>query len=90
MALLVPEHGYVGPAPLVDALVRAATARGVSMVQRAWRRTSTRSDADAIVIAAGSWSAEFVKTPAVREANPRAAAGVIDEPAARDPRRLGN
>src|SRR5688572_11123459 len=32
MGLLVPGHGFVGPAPLVAALVRAATARGVSMV----------------------------------------------------------
>jgi glycine oxidase len=61
MALLVPEHGFVGPAPLVDALVRAATARGVSIVQaRATNIDEIR--ADAIVIAAGSWSAEFVKT----------------------------
>ena len=61
MALLVPEHGFVGPAPLVDALVRAATARGVSIVQaRATNIDEIR--ADAIVIAAGSWSAEFAKT----------------------------
>jgi glycine/D-amino acid oxidase-like deaminating enzyme len=62
MALLVPEHGFVGPGPLIDALVRAATARGVSMVQaRATNIDAIR--ADAIVIAAGSWSAEFAKTP---------------------------
>jgi glycine oxidase len=62
MALLVPGHGYVGPAPLIDALVRAATARGVSIVQaRATNLDDIRSDA--IVIAAGSWSAELVKTP---------------------------
>jgi glycine oxidase len=61
MALLVPEHGFVGPAPLIDALVRAATARGVSMVHaRATNIDEIR--ADAIVIAAGSWSAEFVNT----------------------------
>jgi glycine oxidase len=62
MALLVPEHGFVGPVPLIDALMRAATARGVSMVQaRATNIDEIR--ADAVVIAAGSWSSEFVKTP---------------------------
>jgi thiazole synthase len=62
MALLVPAHGHVGPAPLVDALVRAATARGVSFVQsRAGRIDQIR--ADAIVVAAGSWSSELVTTP---------------------------
>jgi len=62
MALLVPAHGFVGPLPLVDALVRAATARGVSIVQaRATDLDQIRSDA--IVIAAGSWSAEVVKSP---------------------------
>jgi glycine oxidase len=62
MGLLVPTHGYVGPASLIDALVRAATARGVSMVQD--RATSVdQIQSDAIVIAAGSWSAELVKTP---------------------------
>jgi glycine oxidase len=62
MALLVPGHGYVGPAPLIDALVRAATARGVSIVQaRATNLDDIRSDA--IVIAAGSWSAELVNMP---------------------------
>ncbi|HKH70597.1 MAG TPA: FAD-dependent oxidoreductase, partial [Vicinamibacterales bacterium] len=57
-----PEHGFVGPAPLIDALVRAATARGVSIVHG--RATSIDEiRADAIVVAAGSWSAEFVRTP---------------------------
>jgi glycine oxidase len=62
MALLVPAHGYVGPAPLVDALVRAATARGVTRVQK---RVSSldRIQSDAIVVAAGSWSAGIVTTP---------------------------
>jgi glycine oxidase len=59
MALLVPAHGFVGPAPLIDALVRAAVMRGVSIVQS--RVTDIDAiAADAIVIAAGSWSAEFV------------------------------
>ena len=62
MALLVPGHGYVGPAPLIDALVRAAIARGVSIVEaRVKNLDDIRSDA--IVIAAGSWSSELVKSP---------------------------
>jgi glycine oxidase len=62
LALLVPAHGFVGPAPLTDALVRAATGRGVSLVQaRATSPEDIRSDA--VVIAAGSWSAEFVTAP---------------------------
>ena len=60
-ALLVPAHGYVGPSPLVDALVRAAAVRGVSMVQS--RATNIdQIESDAVVIAAGSWSSELVKT----------------------------
>ena len=35
--LLVPAHGYVGPAPLIDALLRAVVGRGVSMTQAALR-----------------------------------------------------
>jgi glycine oxidase len=62
MALLVPAHGYVGPAPLVEALVRAALARGVSIVEERVKRLD-EIHADAIVVAAGSWSAEFVRTP---------------------------
>ena len=62
MGLLVPAHGYVGPAPLTEALVRAATARGVSMVQA--RATALdQIQSDAVVIAAGSWSAELVPAP---------------------------
>jgi glycine oxidase len=62
LGLLVPAHGFVGPVPLVDALVRAATTRGVSMVHA--RATNIDEiHADAIVIAAGSWSAEIVNTP---------------------------
>jgi glycine oxidase len=61
MAVLVPGHGYVGPAPLVDALVRAASARGVTFVQR--RADSLdRIASDGVVVAAGSWSAELVAT----------------------------
>ena len=59
-AVLVPAQGFVGPVPLVDALARAAIARGVSIVQKhAANLDEIRSDA--IVIAAGSWSAEFVR-----------------------------
>jgi glycine/D-amino acid oxidase-like deaminating enzyme len=62
MAVLVSAHGFVGPTPLVEALVRAATARGVSMVHaHATNLDEIRSDA--IVIAAGSWSAEVVQSP---------------------------
>jgi glycine oxidase len=61
-ALLVPAHGFVGPASLIDALVRAATARGVSMV-RARATNISEIQSDAIVIAAGSWSAGFVNAP---------------------------
>jgi glycine oxidase len=61
-ALLVPGHGYVGPARLTDALVRAATARGVSIVQEPVTRLD-EMHADAIVVAAGSWSAEVLGTP---------------------------
>jgi glycine oxidase len=58
-ALLVPAHGFVGPAPLIEALVRAATVRGVSIVQS--RITDIdRIESDAVVIAAGSWSAELM------------------------------
>jgi glycine oxidase len=63
LALLVPAHGFVGPAPLVDALVRAAIVRGVSFEQRRVESLD-QLHADAIVIAAGSWSAEFVKSSA--------------------------
>jgi glycine/D-amino acid oxidase-like deaminating enzyme len=60
-ALLVPAHGYVGPAPLVEALVRAANVRGVSIVQA--RATDIgRIESDAVVVAAGSWSSEFAPT----------------------------
>jgi glycine oxidase len=62
MALLVPAHGFVGPVPLVDALVKAAFARGVSIVQ-ARVKSLDEIRSNAIVIAAGSWSAEFLKLP---------------------------
>ena len=61
-ALLVPAHGFVGPASLIDALVRAVTARGVSMIEA--RATNiSEIESDAVVIAAGTWSAEFVDAP---------------------------
>jgi glycine oxidase len=60
LALLVPAHGFVGPVPLTEALARAATARGVSMTQTRVASLD-KIQSDAIVIAAGSWSAEFVK-----------------------------
>jgi glycine oxidase len=62
LALLVPAHGFVGPAPLTAALARAATARGVLITQaRVTSLDEIRSDA--IVIAAGSWSAQLLTTP---------------------------
>ena len=70
--LLVPAHGFVAAAELTRALERAATARGASFVVS---RTATRvssehgsvridTDADtmtagAVVLAAGSWSAQI-------------------------------
>jgi glycine oxidase len=81
--LLVPAHGYVGPASLIDALTRAAISRGVSMTTaRALRiedaadtrGADTRGDevvlmtdsgqirSDALIIAAGSWSAQLLAT----------------------------
>lgn len=74
MALLVPEHGYVGPAPLVGALVRAATVRGVSMTTAhaigiedgdspVLTTDAGQLRSDAVVIAAGSWSAQLVDAP---------------------------
>ena len=62
LALLVQAHGFVAPAPLTEALARAAAARGVSMTKsRVTSLDQIRSDA--IVIAAGSWSAEVLGTP---------------------------
>lgn len=68
-ALLVPVHGYVGVAALTSALAAAAAARGASMVRGVTveRLASLGStvqvtahggvlDADAVVVAAGSWS----------------------------------
>jgi glycine oxidase len=61
-AVLIPSYGYVAPAPLVDALARAAAARGATIAQS--RVTSLDAiHADAIVIAAGSWSSDLVRTP---------------------------
>jgi len=58
MGLLVPAHGYVGPSSLIDALVRAAAARGVSIIQSHVTNVE-QIRSDAIVIATGSWSAEL-------------------------------
>lgn len=75
-ALLVPEHGYVGAATLVAALAQAASSRGVSLSiarVRAIGRANgaltvdTSGDsliADAVVLAAGSWSGGIPMTPA--------------------------
>jgi glycine oxidase len=66
-ALLVPSHGYVGPAPLIDGLVKAAARHGVSIVTAHARRVADGREAvltteegvirsDALVIATGSWT----------------------------------
>ncbi len=69
-ALLIPEHGYVSVAALVDALADAARLKGatfvtmpVTEVQGGRRpRVITKDrvlDADIVVIAAGSWSSDL-------------------------------
>lgn len=73
-ALLVPTHGYVGPPSLIDALERAAATRGVSLttaralgiddveeVVLTTDKGPIRSDA--LIIAAGSWSAQLFNAP---------------------------
>ncbi len=68
IALLVPGHGYVGPAPLIEALARAATARGVSIsTARATKiddggviTDAGQIRSDAVVVTAGSWSAQLI------------------------------
>ena len=75
--LLVPQHGYVRAATLVTALVDAGTRRGVTISRGDVRAISTTPGplavttadetiaAEAVVIAAGSWSGEIAMTPAV-------------------------
>jgi glycine/D-amino acid oxidase-like deaminating enzyme len=68
-ALLVPAHGYVGVNALTTALARAAEARGATIERGAVVRRVAQSgsvvqvetrngllEADAVVVAAGSWS----------------------------------
>ncbi|MBI4886156.1 MAG: glycine oxidase ThiO [Acidobacteria bacterium] len=67
--LLTPQHGYVGVATLMAALADAAAVRGVSLLTsrvqgikhdvagRIWVNTLREAlDAEAVVLAAGSWS----------------------------------
>jgi glycine oxidase len=72
--LLVPAHGYVGPATLIAALTRAIEGRGVSMTTARALRVHGDTDAvlttdagdicsDALIIAAGSWSTQLLDTP---------------------------
>jgi glycine oxidase len=76
-ALLTPDHGYVGVATLMAALVDAAGRRNVSFVTSRVQaliaapggrvRIDTLAeaiDADAVVIAAGSWSGTIQVAPA--------------------------
>ena len=76
-ALLVPQHGYVGVATFMAALVAAASARGAQLSVARVReinyagssvRVETsdgRLQTDAVVIAAGSWSSGIPMAPAV-------------------------
>jgi glycine oxidase len=69
--LLIPEHGFVAPQALTEALVRAALRLGADMVTARVTGVTASHDgvdvvtpdgrftADAAVIAAGSWSSEF-------------------------------
>jgi len=71
-ALLVPSHGYVGPAPLVEGLMKAGRRRGVSMITARARRVEDRGAeavlttdegvirSDALVIATGSWTGSLL------------------------------
>jgi glycine oxidase len=66
-ALLVPTHGFVGAAPLTEALADAARARGVRMstsavlaidAQSRTPRVTTEEgvvESDAVIVASGSW-----------------------------------
>ena len=75
--LLVPQHGYVRVASLVDALAHAAAARGVRLQVAQVRRITRANDrvsvetaeetmaGDAVVLAAGSWSGGIPMEPAV-------------------------
>jgi glycine oxidase len=83
-ALLIPEHGYVAAQMLTSALKRAAMNLGAAWsTTRATAVGASRDGvevttpggvlaADAVVIAAGSWSSEF-RDPAVGKGN-------LDEP----------
>jgi len=72
--LLVPAHGYVGPASLIEALMRALGSRGVSVTSSRALRIGDDGEAvlttdtgeirsDALIVAAGSWSAQLLNTP---------------------------
>jgi thiazole synthase len=72
--LLVPEHGYVGPVPLIEALTRAIAGRGVSIISSRALRIGDGEEAvlttdageirsDALILAAGSWSSQILGTP---------------------------
>ena len=75
--LLVPQHGYVGVASLMSALQEAARRHGTTLsIARVNRidlcdggvRVETSEDspvADAVVVAAGSWSGGIPMAPAV-------------------------
>jgi glycine oxidase len=61
-ALLVPQHGYVAVAPLVTALTAALARRGVQVaLERIDDVGAEASRADAVVVAAGSWSGPAIR-----------------------------
>ena len=74
-ALLLPQHGYVGPAQLIAALEQAATSRGVRMttarvlrVEDGGQDVSVITDdetiqSDAVVLAAGTWPIQMGTSP---------------------------
>lgn len=76
-ALLVPEHGYVGVAALMSALVEASSHHGVTFPVAEVRRIDRAAAglelitsagtiaADTVVLAAGSWSAGVSMAPAL-------------------------
>lgn len=75
-ALLLPQHGYVGVATLMTALAQAAANKGVSLSVAHVRAINHSGDlarvetadevitADAVVVAAGSWSGGISMHPA--------------------------
>ena len=93
--LYIEAHGYVAPTPLTRALAAAARRRGATFeAERASLEPGPRPrlhtgagpvDADAIVIAAGSWSGLLAAGPSSREAGSLSGAGYRDPARATPP-----